>query len=366
MHCMQGGLGLFAGSCFRFLLAGLVFCSAFSLVSEAEAQTRRAFVVGVQRYSDGTIQQLSRSANDARDLARDLEEIGFDRKNIKVLVDPRSRDAFNREFNAFLKTVQQGDTVVFFFAGHGFGIEADQTNYLLFGDLKSPFSYARSQVSDSERRNADLVRLRVASYLNDYQTNELPRSGVSVSELEERLAERKPGNVVMILDACRSLVTAEGPDTSDRRQIRSSNSGSRLVTGRRLPAGFITIYSAAFGEQAVESFGNNDKRRNSLFTEVLRSELQRPGQTVIELAERVRLVVRAIAQEKGQQQEPEFAHNLAATEDLMLIGSIGRERFQISEDRCAGGREDWDQIKKLAKRELFERHRRRFEFLSYG
>ena len=90
-------------------------------------------------YKDGDIQQLRRSANDARDLAKDLEEVGFDKKNIKVVLDIKTKSAFDKEFDAFLKTIETGDTVFFYFSGHGFGVEADQNNYLLFTELKSPF-----------------------------------------------------------------------------------------------------------------------------------------------------------------------------------------------------------------------------------
>src|SRR5262245_780964 len=362
MRCMKGGTALFGIVDLRFFVAGLIVCSTILAASPSSAaDTRRAFIVGVQRYSDGNIEQLSRTANDAKDLARDLEEVGFDKKNIKVVIDPKSKDAFNKEFSAFLKTVEPGDSVVFFFSGHGFGVEADQTNYLLLGDLKSPFTYARSQMPDKDRKNADLVRLRVASYLEEYQTKEIPRSGISAAEIEAKLAERNPKNVIMILDACRSLVTAEGPDSGDRRQKRGDDSGSRLVPAREPSPGFLILYSAAFGEQAVESFGKSDQRRNSLFTEVLRSELQRPGQSPIELAERVKLMVRVIAQEKGEQQEPEYVHNIGNSDDFMLVGSIGRERYEISQNKCVGGKEDWEQIRKLVKRELCERHRGRFD-----
>jgi uncharacterized protein Smg (DUF494 family) len=43
--------------------------------------------VGIERYTDGYIQRLERTANDAKDLAKDLEQVGFDKKNIKVAVD---------------------------------------------------------------------------------------------------------------------------------------------------------------------------------------------------------------------------------------------------------------------------------------
>jgi hypothetical protein len=289
-------------------LAAFVF-GALSAPTAAQAEARRAFLVGIQRYNDGNIRQLTRTVNDANDLARDLEEVGFERKNVKVANDIRTKEAFDKEFNAFLKTVEPGDTVLFFFSGHGFGVEADQTNYLLLGDLNSPFAYTRSQLSESERKDAAVVRLRAAAaaQLEAYQKSEIPRAGVSATEIESRLAERKPKTVIMILDACRALVRAEEGDASETvRQKRGENSGSRLVTAHKPAPGFLVLYSASFGEEAVETFGTG---RNSLFTEVLRSELQRPGQSLIELGERVKRMVRAIAQDKGYQQEPEFVYD---------------------------------------------------------
>ena len=46
-------------------------------------------------------------------------------------------------------------------------------------------------------------------------------------------------------------------------------------------------------------------------------------------------MVRAIAQDFRRQQEPEIVQNAPDAYDVMLIGSIGRERFQISQDKCA-------------------------------
>jgi len=344
----------------KLILAGLVFglCVA---ASSSQAQTRRAFLVGVQRYSDGYINPLTRAVNDAKDLGKDLEDAGFDKKNIKIVADVRTKDAFDKEFDAFLKTVEAGDTVLFFFSGHGFGVEADQNNYLLFTDLKSPFTYTRSQLNDPERRNADVVRLRIPSFVDSYQRTEIPQSGVAATEIERKIAEKNPKTVIMILDACRSLVKSEVDPSEVKLIKRSPDSGSRLLTGRRPPPGFVVMYSASFGEQALESLSPTDNGRNSLFTEVLRTELLRPGQSIIELADRVKLMVRAIAQDFRSQQEPEIVENAPDAYDVVLIGTIGRERFRISQDRCAGDRADWDQIRTLRKRELFERHRRRFD-----
>ena len=359
--------GLLAGLCLLLAIAPSHAATETKPSSPAApVETRRAFLVGIQRYSDGYIQRLERAANDAKDLAKDLEEVGFDKKNIKVAVDLRDRDAFEKEFSAFLNTIQPGDDVVFYFSGHGFGIEADQTNYLLFADLKSPFTYTKSQLTDQDRNKADVVRLRISQYLDAYQTNEIPK-GVSANEIERRIAEKNPKVVIMILDACRSLVQADASGTQEIK--RGDNSGSRLLKARKPRPGFLVLFSASFGEQAAETLGSGDVGQNSLFTGVLRSELQRPGQSTIQLGERVKLMVRAIANDKGRQQEPEVFYDessSASLDDFAFVGSIGRERFQMSEDRCAGAEADWKQVKALHKRELYDRHIRRFDLCPGG
>jgi TPR repeat protein len=351
------------------LIGALILLASLAPNAASAGETRRAFLVGIQRYSDGYIQRLERAANDAKDLAKDLEEVGFDKKNIKVVTDLSSKDSFEKDFSAFLNTIEAGDDVVFYFSGHGFGVEADQTNYLLLGDLKSPYAFTKSRLSDQERRNADVVRLKIAQYLDEYQKSEIP-NGVSANEIERRIAEKNPKTVIMILDACRSLVQSDAADAQQIKLVkRGEDSGSRLLNLRKPPPGFLILYSASFGEQAAETLGQDDFGRNSLFTGVLRSELQRPGQSAVELGERVKLMVRAIANDKGRQQEPEVfydEHNSANVDDFYFVGSIGRERFQMSQDRCAGEDSDWDQIAKLQKRDLYDRHIRRFDQCPHG
>jgi TPR repeat protein len=352
------------------MVVAAVLLALQSLSAPAKAETRRAFLVGIQRYSDGYIPPLKLSNADAKDMAKDLEEVGFDKKNIKVATDLKNRDAFEKEFSAFLKTVQSGDTVVFFFSGHGFGLEADQTNYLLFTDLKSPFTYTKERLNDQDRRSDAVVRLRIPQYLDQYQQNEIP-NGIATVEIQRRLAEKNPKTVIMILDACRTIVKT--PDVNDTEEAKLSKlgkeSGSRLINVAKPPPGFLFLYSASFGEQAVEGItGITGADRNSLFTGVLRTEMMRPGQSIVDLGERLRRVVRAIADDKGYQQEPEvfYDHDRPDVENFYLIGSIGRERFQIAQDQCDGDTADWDQIKTQRKRELYERHRQRFDRCPHG
>ena len=246
--------------------------------SDASTPTRRAFVVGVQRYSDRDIQSLTRSDADADDVAADLQDMGFDKKNITLAKDIRTKDEFDKKFQAFLKTVNEGDVVFFFFSGHGIGVEATNTNYLLLANLESLKTYTRDQLLPGDRDNNDIVALKMPSYEGGYETDEIPKDGVSATEIMQSIAEKKPKVAFIVLDACRSLP----PATKDIREVeRGPNSGSRLLPNNDLAAGFLVLYSASFGETAIESFGPNDNRRNSLFTEVLRSEMQRPGQTLV-------------------------------------------------------------------------------------
>ena len=318
---------------------------------------RRAFVLGVERYSDPQIQRLSRSDADATDIAADLEQVGFDKKNITLATDLRTKADFDKRFATFLATVQEGDFVFFFFSGHGIGVEAANTNYLLFADLKSLFTFTREKLPDPERRQPEIISLRMPSFVGAYEAEEIVKNGVSAAEVMQSIDRRKPKAAFLVLDACRSLAIQAADAGST---VRSADSGSRLVPSKDLPAGMMVLYSASFGEQAVESFGRSDTRRNSLFTEVLRSEMPRPGQTLEALGDRVSLVVRHFADTGGRQQDPEVFQNLGSADDFMLVDGIGAERYPASTDQCEGSQADWEQISQQPEREALERHRRRY------
>jgi TPR repeat protein len=333
--------------------------AAFGLLGAeaASAQTRRAFLVGEQRYSDPDIPSLTKSDNDASDLAADLEQVGFDKKNITVATELRGKSDFDKKFGAFLATMKEGDIVFFFYSGHGLGVEANNTDYLLLADIKSLKTYTRGQVIEADRRRDDLISLKMPSFEGAYETDEIAKNGVSVTDVVNAIAGKRPKIAILFLDACRSIL-----QTDDEEIKPWATFGSRLLPTRNLPSGSIAVFSASFGETAVEYFNRKDKenRRNSLFTEVLRSELQRPGQTLIELAQRVRRVVRAFALAGGKQQEPEYFESLGVSDDFALVASVGAERFQLAQQQCEGADLDWKEISQQPEREALERHRRRF------
>jgi TPR repeat protein len=352
----------------KLLFACVLFTAglwpALSSAQQSDEPVRRAFLVGNLKYNDSYIVRLERTVNDAKDLAKDLEDVGFDKKNIKVATDIKNKAAFNKEFEAFLKTVNPGDFVLFYFSGHGFGVETLRRNYLLFTDVKSPFTYTRGKMSDDERRNADLVRVRIPRYIPAYQTEEIPEGGsaISTAEIEAKIAEKDPGNVLMILDACRSLARTALDQVEEQRVTvrRSSESGSRLITEAVPRDRFMVLYAAQFGEQAIEGF--SEVGRNSLFTEILRTELPRPGQTIRGLANRVKLIVRQSALAQGKQQEPEFAVPRGATypDTIQLVPSIGAQDYPMAGGNCDGSQANWERIKFSGNRDSLDRHLKRF------
>jgi TPR repeat protein/uncharacterized protein (UPF0335 family) len=340
-----------------FIGASLFLSATAANAQTPNTETRRAFIVGIQRYSDRDIQTLTRSDSDAADVASDLQDMGFDKKNVTLATDIRSKDDFDKKFQAFLKTVNEGDDVYFFFSGHGMGVQATNTNYLLLANLKSLKTYTRDQLLEGDRQNNDIVELKMPMFEGAYETDEIPKDGVSVSDIMQSIAEKKPKIAFLVLDACRSLP----PATKDIREVeRGPDSGSRLLPSDDLAQGFLVLFSASFGETAIESLGADDHRRNSLFTEVLRSEMQRPGQTLVGLAERARLVVSKFAAKRGYQQDPEYFENLGTAANFTLVDSIGAERFPLPVAQCDGADADWEQISKQPERGPLERHLRRF------
>src|ERR1700749_3444133 len=216
-------------------------------VDAASAQTRRAFLVGEQRYSDQDIPSLTRSDNDASDLAADLEQVGFDKKNITLATELRGKADFDKRFQAFLATVKEGDIVLFFYSGHGLGVEANNTNYLLLGDIKSLRTYTRGQVIEADRRRDDLISLKMPAFEGAYETDEIAKNGVSVTDVMNAIVDKKPKITILLLDACRSIIRA----TTDEREIkRGVSSGSRLLPTKDLPAGSIVTLLAPFGENS--------------------------------------------------------------------------------------------------------------------
>jgi uncharacterized caspase-like protein len=162
----------------------------------------------------------------------------------------------------FKGSVDGGDEVILFYAGHG--VQISSTNYLLPIDIRG----------DSEEQVKDEAIL-LQRFLDDMQ-------------------ERRARLTLAILDACR-----DNPFKVAGRSI-----GTRGLAPTAAATGQMIIFSAGIGQQALDKLGPADKQRNSIFTRTLLDEIDRPNQSVDRLLRAVREKVVQIARSVGHDQVP--------------------------------------------------------------
>ena len=238
-----------------FLLA---CCWALALGSPAHA-ARLAMVVGNDSYTHVT--KLRNARNDARSIAAELEAAGF---KVTRLLDG-TRKSMNDGFDAFLRSIEKGDEVVFYFSGHG--SQPPQAGpFLLPVDI---------EVS-SERA--------------------ILRDGLSLEQVVDDLNRRARFSLV-IIDACRDDPFRQ---TSAGRSLQPGSSLSRIEP----PKGTMIIMAASKGQQALDRLSDNDPVANGLFTRELVKQMRRPGISAGEMLKSVRANVERAAQSVNHAQRP--------------------------------------------------------------
>jgi uncharacterized caspase-like protein len=105
------------------LVGVLLVFAAGNTPASAGYGKRFALVIGNSNYE--SVQKLPNAANDAKDIAKALEALRF-----KVFsgVDLDAQ-GFSQLIEDFRKEAAEAETVVFYYAGHGF--QLDSSNYLV-------------------------------------------------------------------------------------------------------------------------------------------------------------------------------------------------------------------------------------------
>ena len=246
-----------------FTISALVWSAA----APAIAENRLALVIGVNDYQN--VPALQKAANDASAIAKTLQSLDFD---VTFVLDP-DRVTLDEKVDSFAQKLQPGDSVVFYFAGHGVSI--DGRNYLLVKDVPKV-------TVDSESR--------------------LKREGLPVDFLTDLFREKGVGVSVLILDACRN-------NPFPKTGTRGVGQERGLTEGPAARGSFI-IFSAGEGESAVDSLGPDDTNPNSVFTRTLLPLLAEPGLTVQDVAIKVRKNVFDLAGKIGVEQFPGYYDQL--------------------------------------------------------
>lgn len=268
--------------------------------SFARAQEKLvALVIGNDRYPNLPHQhQLERAVGDARSVAKAFAQLGFEVTRGENV----GRADFNALWQRLLERTAPGDTVAFYFSGHG--VKIDGLNFLLPSDVPN-ITYGRQE--------------------------QLKRESLSVSEFLLDLRRRAPQVSLLILDACRDhpLIPPE---------YRSTSSARGGLARMDAPTGTFIMYSAGAGETALDRLPGNDRDRvNSVYTRNLLPLMSTPGLALPELARRLRLEVHALAATAPHVQTPAYYDGLMGR--FCLAGCTATDDAEA--ERKAADDVDW-------------------------
>lgn len=227
-----------------------LFSSLILLTANVYAQNRVALVIGNGDYLSFT--RLDNPTNDANDMAKTLDYIGFD--VIKVL--NASHEEMEDALEQFESKLTPNSMSVIFYAGHG--VQSKGENYLI------PVS------------------------ANIEKERQLKSRAMSASGLLGVLDKNSNGTNLVILDACR-----------DNPLAGTSRSGTRgLAKIRQEPANTMILYATQANATAADGSG-----RNGLFTKHLLRAMRDSSKS---FATMIDSTIAGVKKESGNDQRPAF------------------------------------------------------------
>jgi len=243
------------------VLVGLALAGWGGGPGQVFAASRHALVVGVQHYDELT--DLDNPANDARAIRDVLADAGF---VADLLIDPDHRQLV-RALAGLSARIQPGDEVAFYFSGHG--VELEGSNLMLARDTPA-----------AEEGQEILLR----------------RSALGLDDVLEEFRRRGARLSLVIIDACR--------DNPFPRRATRSPGGARGLAPVEPARGTFLMFAAGAGQTALDSLGEGDDSRWSVFTRVLLRHLVRPGVGLHQIGRDIRAEVEDLAATVGHPQFP--------------------------------------------------------------
>lgn len=252
----------------RFLALGVLLgLMTIALATAALAQGGRkvALVIGNSEYQN--VARLINPANDASDIARTLEGLGFE---VDLRLDLTQLDLL-RAFQEFQRTASSAETAIVYYAGHG--IEIDKRNYLI--PISATLKTDRDVIFEAVPLDTALLSVEGASKVS-----------------------------LVIVDACR-----DNPFAATMVKTSASRSVGRGLAVVEPQGNTLVAYAAREGTTASDGSG-----RNSPYAAALIKVLNEPG---IEIGKMFRLVRDQVLQSTNGQQEP-FVYGSLSAEDIYI------------------------------------------------
>ena len=200
-------------------------------VAKKQVENTFAFIIANENYADAPVPY---SLNDGRMFCEYCQKtLGLPEKNINMYEDA----TFGTIITAVEKMKQVADayegeaSIIFYYAGHGFPDEKQQSAYLL------PI---------------------------DGDASSITTTGYSLAKLYKDMAALKLKSAVVLLDACFSGAKRED-------QMLASSRGVAIKVKEEAPQGNMVVFSAAQGDETAHQM---EDKHHGLFTYFLLKELQ--------------------------------------------------------------------------------------------
>lgn len=202
--------------------------------AQKKAEHTFAFIIANENYADAPVPY---ALNDGRMFGEYcIKTLGLPKKNVNMYEDATFGNIIAAvEKMKSVADAYEGDaSVIFYYAGHGFPDERQQSAYLLpvDGDAKS-----------------------------------ITTTGYSLANLYKEIAQLKTKSTVVLLDACFSGAKRED-------QMLASSRGVAIKVRDEVPCGNMVVFSAAQGDETAHQMEEN---HHGLFTYFLLKELQQTG-----------------------------------------------------------------------------------------
>lgn len=245
------------------LLMAALFLVAMFAPASAQEQRRIALIIGNDEYEE--VASLKKAVNDANAVSQRLTEIGFEVITAKNI----GRRAMSRAVLEFEKSIQEGDLTLFYYAGHGFSVSGQ--------DFLLPVDIPQAGPGDE-----GLVRDEA------FLTN----------DLADRFLRAGAKTAILILDACR--------DNPFAVPGKRSLGGKGGLANQPLGEGIFVLYSAGQYQSALDGMGPDDDNPNSVFTRAFLKELDKPNESIVDIAKATQVSVRDLAAQVGHVQLPSY------------------------------------------------------------